>query len=493
MTTQTNTTSRRDFLRTAAGGITALTILPSSVIAGLGHSSPSDKMNIAAIGVGGVGFRNLTHIEHNNIVALCDVDWDFATKSFRRWSRATRYRDFRIMLDNEKNIDAVLIATPDHTHSVAAMAAMQLQKHIYVQAPMAHSVFEARRMSETARMYNLVTQVGSQSVSADNVRDITEILWEGIIGPVTKVDAWTHSPEWKQGLKYPEESQRVPRDLDWDLFLGPANEIPYHSTYTPYGWRAWWKFGNGAPGSIAPHLLQPVFHALKLDAPEFVEASSTQMNLQSAPVAQKIVFEFARRDNLPRLAMPRLLLSWYDGGLRPETPVSIHQNVDMNNYPEGVIFYGEKGLLICGIEGQDYKIILDGKIENFTPQRKLYRVDNALNGGHENDWLRACKENPDNRLMPLATLANQLALTETILVGNMAVRLQSLRKKLEWNSAQMRFVNINNYEEFTITQKSDVFIQNGIPKFEIKTTAHNASHFVEKAVRPVYRSGWQQI
>ena len=487
------TTSRRSFLKTSLTGVSALTILPSSLIAGLGHRAPSDKLNIAAIGVGGVGFRNITNLENNNIVALCDVDWDYATKAFRRWSNAARYKDFRLMLENEKNIDAVVIATPDHTHSVAAMAAMQEQKHVYVQAPMAHSVFEARRMSETARMFNLVSQVGNQSASGNETRDICEIIWSGAIGEIERVDAWTSQPEWPQGNKYPQRSMRVPRDLDWNLFLGPSPEIPYHSTYTPFGWRAWWKFGNGALGSVAPHLLQPAFAALKLSAPIEIEAATSNVNLESAPVSQRLVFGFARRDNMPRLAMPAMKLYWYDGGLRPEIPAGMPPETSLVNYPEGLVFHGTKGMIICASEGKNYRVIINGELVNVTPEQKIHRINNAYSGGHEADWVRACKENSANRLAPAASFGTQLPLSESILVGSMAVRLQSLRKKLIWNSAQMRFTNINDYEEFEISETGEMYIQNGIPKFDVNISRHNASHFVNQAVRPVYREGWQQI
>lgn len=488
----TNNT-RRAFIKTSLTGITALTILPSTVISGLGHPAPVDKLNIAAIGIGGVGFRNLSNLKNENIVALCDVDWDYGQKAFRRWSNAKQYKDYRVMLENQKDIDAVIIATPDHTHSVAAMAAMQLQKHVFVQAPMAHSVFEMRRMNETARVFNVVSQVGNQSASGDEVREICELIWAGTIGEVKEVYAWTLHPQWPQGIYYPNKGMKEPRDLDWNLFLGPSPEIPYHSTYTPFGWRAWWNFGNGALASMGPHILESVFRALKLNAPSEVEGSSTSINLESAPAAEKIVFTFNRRDNLPKVAMPKVKLTWFDGGFLPEKPDQFPPSLSMGNDEGGLLFFGSDGMLVCEPEGRNYRVIKNGEVVESKVEKVLYRIVNPYDGGHENDWVRACKETVENRLLPSANFETETALTETILVGTLAIRMQSLGKKLKWDSAQMRFLNIDQYEEFEISKMGERYIQNGIPKFDMETSKYNAAHFVDQTVRPIYRNGWKQI
>ena len=485
--------SRREFIRTSIAGIGALTILPSTVIAGLGHRAPSDKLNIAAVGIGGIGYQNLINIESENIVALCDVDWDYGQKSFRRWSNASKYKDFRVMLENEKGIDAVLIATPDHTHSVVAMAAMQLQKHVYVQSPMAHSIFEARRMNETARVFNVVSQVGNPCASGDEIREICELIWSGAIGEIKEVYAWSSDPLWKQGDFYPDKKLKIPKDLDWDLFLGPAEDLPYHSTYTPYGWRAWWRFGNGVLGTSGSQILEPVFKALKLNSPVEVFANSTKINLDSAPAAQQIVFEFDRRDNLPKLSMPGVKLFWYDGGLKPELPDGIPNDVKIGNEKGGLIFKGSDGLLICGSEGVDFAIVKNGKKIQMNVDRTLHRIVNPFTGGHELDWVRACKESVSNRLNTSANFDSQSALTETILVGALAVRLQSLKKKLQWDSSQMKFLNIDFYEEFEVQKSSEMYIQNGVTKFDVELNKYNAYRFVNQTVRPIYRNGWQQI
>jgi predicted dehydrogenase len=493
MSENKNNTSRRHFLKTSVAGISALTILPSSVISGMGYPSPSDKLNIAAIGIGGVGYRNLLNLENENIVALCDVDWDYGEKGFRRWSNASKYTDFRKMLEQEKHIDAVVVATPDHTHSVAAMAAMQLQKHVYVQAPMAHSIFEMRRMNETARVFDVVSQVGNQCASGDEVREICEVIWSGSIGAVCEVHAWSSQPKWKQGGFYPDKKMKVPKTLDWDLFLGPAPFIPYHSDFTPFAWRKWWAFGNGALGHMGPHILEPVFSSLKLGAPEEIEASSTTVNIESAPQAERITFHFSRRDNLPKLAMPALKLHWYDGGLRPELLHSIPTSLKIGNDEGGVIFIGDEGILICGAEGRDYVVVKNGAVVDLDVKKQLHRIVNPYDGGHEKDWVRACKESSSNRLAPLAEFESQTALTETVLLGTLAVKLQSLSRKLKWDRAQMRFLNITDDEEFEFSSQGDLYIQNGVPKFNEKVSSYNAARFVDQTVRPIYREGWRQI
>jgi predicted dehydrogenase len=484
--------TRRDFVKTSLLGLGALTVLPSSVISGLGHVPPSEKLNIAGIGVGGRGFKNLSNLKNENIVALCDVDSDYGSKAFRRWGMATQYTDFRVMLEKEKSIDAVVIATPDHTHSVAAMASMQLQKHVFVQAPMAHAVFEMRRMVETARVYNVVSQTGNQGASGDNTRDIAEILWSGAIGEISEVHAWTNHPLWEQGMRFPENSENEPRALKWNLFVGPADFIPYNSTFTPYGWRAWWRFGNGALGTMGPHLLEPVFRALKLNAPVEIEASSTTLNLDSAPGAQKITFGFSRRNNLPQLAMPPVKLFWHDGGLKPNVPDGLPFNPLERYSKDGVIFSGSKGYLCCGTEGDDYKVIRNGETVTIEPDKKMHRIEGSVLG-HEADWVRACKEPQQNRLAPSSDFESQAALTETILVGSLAVRLQSLHRKLIWDSAQLKFSNISQDDEIVITENKGLYFENGLPKFNISEKRLNARYFADKTIRPNYREGWQQI
>jgi hypothetical protein len=484
--------SRREFLKTTLTGVTALTILPSNVIASLGRPMPSDKLNIAAIGVGGVGFRNLNNLKNENIVALCDVDWEYGQKAFRRWPNSPKYKDFRLMLENEKNIDAVVIATPDHSHAIAAMSAMQLRKHVFVQAPMAHSVFELRRIVETAKIFDVSTQVGNQIASSDFSREISETIWAGIIGEIREVFVWTSEPGWIQGEELPDKKMIVPRNLDWDLFVGPSAFIPYHPAFTPYGWRAWWKFGNGALGAAGPHLLEPVFRALKLKSPMSVEASSTYYSLDSAPKAERILFEFKKRDNLPDVAMPSVKIHWLDGGLLPEFPEKLPAEISLKDFTNGIFFMGSDGMIIANTINEKFQIVKNGEVISFDANKVIHRIENST-GGHETDWVRSCKESPSNRLQCSASFESQAPMTETLLVGTLALRLQSLGKKLFWDSSQMKFSNIDIFEEFEISSPRDFRIENGIATINGSSKKYNAAHFVDQTVRPIFRENWKQI
>jgi hypothetical protein len=484
--------SRREFLKTTMVGISALTILPSTVVSGFGKPMPSDKLNIAAIGIGGVGSRNLNNLKNENIVSLCDVDWEYGMKAFRRWPNASKYKDFRIMLEKEKNIDAIVIATPDHTHAISVLAALQLNKHVFVQAPMAHSIFEMRRMVETAKVFDVSTQVGNQIASSDFSREISETIWAGAIGEIRDVFVWTPETGCNQLEELPDRKMKVPSSLDWDLFVGPSTFIPYHPEFTPFGWRAWWNFGNGVLGSAGPHMLEPVFRALKLKSPLAVEASSSFLNLDSAPKVEKILFEFQKRDNLPKVAMPSVKIHWFDGGLLPELPDKLPEEISLKDYKLGFIFFGSDGMIIANPTNEKFQLIKDGEVVTFETEKIIHRIENS-SAGHETDWIRSCKESSINRLSCSANFESQAALTETILVGTLAIRLQSLKKRLEWDINQLKFSNIDIFEEFEITSPKRYFIENGIITLSNSNKKFNVSHFVDQVVRPIYRENWAQI
>ena len=279
------TVSRRQFAATSALAALSAAIVPSRV---LGADAPSNKLNIAAVGVGGMGASNLKACEGENIVALCDVDSAYAAKTIGLYPQARLYRDYRVMLEKEKGIDAVVIATPDHTHAVITMAVMQAGKHVFCQKPLAHTVVEARRITEAARRYKVQTQMGNQGHSYESMRLLREWLDDGAIGNVTEVHAWTDRPvggdPWSDFAVHarPTDTPPVPETLDWDLWLGPVPFRPYHPDYHPMKWRAWLDFGTGALGDMGCHILDPAFWALELGAPTTVEATSTH-NAPSAP------------------------------------------------------------------------------------------------------------------------------------------------------------------------------------------------------------------
>jgi predicted dehydrogenase len=487
--------NRRQFISATATAFAGMTILPSHVIAGLGHKPPSSKLNIAGIGVGGMGYNNLKNMETENIVALCDVDWDYAGKSsFKAWSRAKQYKDYRVMFEQQKDIDAVMIATPDHSHALPAVMAMRNGYHVYVQKPLSHSIYEARVMAETAKTYGVATQMGNQGNSDEGIRQICEWIWAGTIGEVTHVDTWTNRPIWPQGLQRPTKNMREPKDLDWNLFIGTASYRPYHEIYTPWNWRGWWDFGTGALGDMACHILDPVFMALKLESPVTVQGSSTPVSFESAPNAEFVIFEFPRRDNLPKVAMPEVTVHWYDGGMMPPRPDELLPGEAMGDADGGCIFHGTKGKIMCGTYAKNPQLLPTRMMESFTPpQKTLRRISNAMQGGHEQDWIRACKESKETRLEASSHFGYAGPLTETVLAGVLAVRLQSLDRKLQWDGKTMRFTNISHTDMLRVMSKDNFEIINGHPKFNREFSEIPAVSMVEEWVRHNYREGWEQI
>lgn len=490
-----NTISRRNFLGTSAAIAAGFTILPSHVIAGFGHKPPSDKLNIAGIGVGGMGHRNLRNMETENIVALCDVDWNYAGRnSFLRWPLAKKYWDYREMFEKQKDIDAVVIATPDHSHALPALMAMREGKHVFLQKPLAHSVYESRILRETANHYGVATQMGNQGNSDEGIRQICEWIWAGTIGEVTHVDAWTNRPIWPQGLERPQKEQRIPKTLNWDLFIGPARIRPYNKIYHPWNWRGWWDFGTGALGDMACHILDPVFKALMLEYPVSVQGSSTPVNIESAPNAEFVKYEFPRRDNLPKVAMPEVTVHWYDGGLMPPRPDELEAGEPMGDESGGCIFYGSSGKIMCGTYAQNPTLLPTKEMAHFNqPQKSIRRITNAMNGGHEQDWIRACKEDKNARLEASSHFNYAGPLNEMVVMGVLAVRLQSLQRKLLWDGPNMRFTNIGPSDQIKALAKDKFEIVNGDPKFNKEFKTLPALETAEEWIRHTYRQGWEQI
>ena len=305
-----DTISRRQLLGSAVA-VGAFTIVPSYVLGLEGQKPPSEKLNIATVGAGGMGRGNTKRCADagENIVALCDVDDKKAADVYKTYPNAKTYKDFRKMLEEQKNIDAVIVATPDHTHAVAAIMAIKMGKHVYCQKPLTRTVYEARKLTEAAREAKVATQMGNQGHSGEGIRLVCEWIWAGAIGPVRDVHAWTNRPVWAQGIDRPKEKPPIPKELDWDLWIGPSPERPYNPCYHPFAWRAWVDFGSGALGDMACHILDPAFWALKLKYPVAVEAcSSTRMAgsgwdkvgvRDSYPDASIVRYKFPARDIRP--------------------------------------------------------------------------------------------------------------------------------------------------------------------------------------------------
>jgi predicted dehydrogenase len=423
--------NRRDFLLSGTAAA-AFTIVPRHVLGGPRYTAPSEKLNIAGIGVGGKGAGDIGAVSTENIVALCDVDDKRAGETFEKYPKAKKYRDFRRMLEKEKNIDAVVVATPDHVHAPASMMAIKMGKHVYCEKPLTHSIYEARMLTEAARKYKVATQMGNQGHSGEGARLICEWIWAGAIGKVREVHAWTDRPIWPQGIERPEETPPVPPTLAWDLWLGPAPERPYHPAYLPFKWRGWWDFGTGALGDMACHIIDPVFWALKLGYPTSVEAVSTKVNSETAPTASIIYYEFPAREG-----MPAVRLTWYDGELMPARPQELEEGRRMGSRNGGALFVGDKGKLVCGCYGKNPRLIPERKMQAFErPAKTIPRVK-----GHHEDWVQACKGGK-----PACSNFDYAGpLTEVVLLGNLALRTG---KGLDWDGRNMRVTNVPEANQY---------------------------------------------
>ena len=437
-------TSRRSFLKHTTAAATALSVVPGHVLGLRGQTPPSGKLNIAGIGIGGMGRNNLAKLaDSENIVALCDVETSERTgKIFALYPKAEKYRDYRVMLEKQKNIDAVIVATPDHTHGVVGMAAIKAGKHVYIQKPLAHSVFEARTLTEAARQHKVVTQMGNQGHSNDGTRQIAEWIGSGAIGTVREVHAWTNRPVWPQGIEVerPKETPPVPEGFDWDMWLGPAPYRPYHPTYAPNAWRAWWDFGTGSLGDLGCHVLDPVFWALKLGHPTSIEGcistywegfwKKTQPKNETYPRSSIVRYKFPARDDLPPVK-----LTWWDGGLMPPRPEELEEGKRMGDADGGVLFHGDKGTLMCGCYGLEPRLIPDTRMKEFNqPTPTIPRIPGGQNG-HEKDWARACKGGPPAS----SSFEYSGPMSEVVLLGNLAVRFPEQR--LLWDGPSLKVTN----------------------------------------------------
>jgi hypothetical protein len=480
--------TRRSFIGTTGAVAAGLTILPSSVISGLGKRAPSDKLNIAVVGIGGVGKSNLNAVKNTeNIVALCDVDWDYAKEVFDANPGVKRFYDWRKMLDEMGNsIDAVIVATADHTHAIIGATAMTLGKHVYVQKPLTHTVYESRLLTKLAAKYKVATQMGNQGASGEGVNLIIEWITNGEIGDVKYVETWTNRPIWPQGLNRPEKGEWVPDTLNWDLFIGPAPMRPYHSIYHPWNFRGWWDFGTGALGDMACHIMHPVFKSLKLKYPVKAQGNSTLLLTDCAPTAQMVKLVYPERiaPKGSKVKYPAVDVIWYDGGLMPMKPAGWPAGTGYD--PDGgVIFHGSKDKLICGCYGRD-PWLLSGRMPN-VPKTERRVVDNK----HELDWVRACKESPESRIPSKSDFAEAGAFNEMVVMGVLAVRLQGLNKELEWNGEKMQFTNISESDAIKIVTEYRFSIEAGHPSNDNKyTPSINAREFATEMIKHNYRKGW---
>lgn len=456
--------SRGQFIRQTALTACGFMILPRHVL-GRGFIAPSDKLNIAGIGVGGKGAGDLMEFAKSpyvNIVSLCDVDDRQAKDARKKYAKATYYRDFRDMLDKEhKNIDACSISTPDHTHAVATLAAMQLGKHVYTQKPLTHNIYEARQLAEAAKQYKVVTQMGNQGGSGDGVRKAQEMYEAGLIGEVVEAHAWTNRPVWPQGIPTPTGKFDVPAELDWNLWLGPASFIDYNPAYLPFNWRGWWAFGTGALGDMACHIMDPIFRILPIRYPDAAECSVATIwkemwndspNMDACPPASIIHLNYPRTDGRGNIR-----ISWHDGGLLPGRPEELLPGEPFGNWDGGVLLVGTKGKMLIDCYGANPRLLPTLKMKDLDIKPTLPRVPE----GHYLQWVNACRAGYGN-----ATTSSPFEyagpFTESILMGNLAIRSWMLknpklkgwddkylgRKKLLWDAPNMRITNFEEANQF---------------------------------------------
>ena len=492
--------SRRNFIKGSVGAAAAI-MVPGRVMGKrYGYVAPSDKMNIAGVGIGGVGRRNLKNMRTENIVALWDVDWSYAAKAFNDYPEAERFKDWREMFDKMgKQIDGVLVATPDHTHAVITAHAITLGKHVFTQKPLTHSVYEARLLAKLAKKYRVATQMGNQGNSFSWCRQVAEWIWSGAIGEVTEVHCWTDRPIWPQGLSKPTENVPVPETLSWDLFVGPAEMRPYHPSYTPWNWRGWYDFGTGALGDMALHIMDPVCWALGLGHPKSIIASSTLSNLYSPPHAEMITYTFPERPKKGKVKMPEVKIYWYDGGLMPPRPEELADGEMMGDADGGIIFVGTKGKIMTGCYGMNPTLLPKSRMKDFKePSPILRRVPGGegniwKSNAHEQDWIRACKESPQNRTEASSNFQFSAPFTEWVDMGVIAVRLAGiygLHRELQWDGEGMRFTNISANDKVKIVNFDDFKVVDGHPHFDRRFAEFNAQEMADEWIRHTYHNGF---
>jgi predicted dehydrogenase len=501
MTRSIKSVSRRKFMAETAAAAVGFSIVPRRVLGGLGYVPPSDKINIAFIGVGAQGLRVMLHfLKEPDVqgVAVCDVNktgnnypqwsqhefcnsvqkllgvssgWDWLSpdqpiqlthslgvtggmagrepcqkivdgyygtqQRSGQYHGCAAYSDFRELFEKQHDVDAVVVCATDNLHAAISAAAMQKRKHVFCQKPLTHTIYEARRVAEIARETKVATQIAVGNQASEATRLLCEWIWSGAIGPVREVKNWSSRPYWPQGLERPKEGEAVPEGLDWDLWLGPAPARPFHHAYTPFVWRGWTDFGCGALGDMGSYSFDTIFRVLKLDAPVSVEASSTDRYEETYPVASIIRFDFAARGD-----MPPVKFTWYDGGLKPERPEELEPDRpfrgDGEEEDEGLLFIGDRGKILCGFNGGHPKLIPQARMDSFQqPAKTLPRSP-----GNEREWLDACKGGSGK---PGGNFEFEGMVTETLLLGCVAARLG---QKFSWDRANLKIDNSDKLQNY---------------------------------------------
>ena len=471
MSKKKSNNTRRDFIKNSALALGGFYILPRHVLGGKGFIAPSDKLQVAGIGAGGKGESDLYNFYKSgkaDIAFLCDVDDRQSVTSRKRYPNAKYYKDYREMLDKEsKFIDAVSVSIPDHMHGVAAMAAMQLGKHVYVQKPMAHDIYEARMMTKAAHDYNVVTQMGNQGSSGDGVRVLQDWYYAGLIGDVHTIYCYTDRPVWPQGVVRPTTASTIPSELDFNLWLGTAPQKDYFTDLLPFNWRGWWDYGTGALGDMACHIMAPAFAVVGLGYPVSAECSvATRYTApwqrvyspDSPPAASHIILTFKGQNGKPDVK-----LHWMDGGIQPERPAELGPNEMMGDGGNGVIFEGTKGKMMAGTYGVNPQLLPTNLTKTTKVAESVARVKGGAEG-HYAAWVEACIAGPGSDLAKNLSSHFDIAgpLTESVLMGNLAIRsydIKNIDKKgdasypgrniqLMWDGPNMKITNFDEANQF---------------------------------------------
>lgn len=463
--------SRRDFVKKSGLAAAGFMIVPRHVLGGPGFIAPSDKLLIAGIGVGGKGESDLTSFHQSGkaeIAFLCDVDDRRAAASRERFPKAKYYKDYRELFDKEsKNFDAVSVSTPDHNHAVQTMPAMELGKHVYVQKPLTHDIYEARKLTEAEKKYEVVTQMGNQGASGDGVRRMKEWYDAGIIGEVEEVYVWTNRPVWPQGIPWPAQSNKVPAELDWKLWLGTAPYKEYVDGLVPFNWRGWWDYGTGALGDMGCHLIEPAFSVLGLGYPKEVECSVGSVYVdefkrgyfpESCPPSSHVIMSFDDKNGKP------LKLHWMDGGIKPMRPEELGPEETFGDGGNGALIVGTKGKMMCGTYGLNPRLLPTSKTEEVNLPQKYARVKDGMDG-HYAQWVEAAIAGYGKKeLSSPFSIAGPL--TEALLIANLAIRGYDIEKerigengesqlyypgrdiKMLWDAENMRVTNFEEANQF---------------------------------------------
>jgi len=422
--------TRRNFLTTGAA-VLGFNIIPRHVLGAPGQPPPSGKLNIGCVGIGGQGCevtKDLSRLPNVNIAALCDVDEAYAAHTIAEYPGIPFYKDYRVMLDKEQGLDAVMVATPDHWHAPISIAAMRMGKHVYCEKPLAHSIEEARLMGKIAAETKVVTQMGNTGHASQGLRLTKEWIDAGAIGTVSEVHVWTDRPgKWwdSQGRRRPAAGPPVPKTLDWNLWQGPAPEHAYHPLYLPGKWRGWFDYGCGALGDMMVHNADPAWFALDLGAPIAVEASTAETNPDSFPLWSVVTWHFAAKGRRGPIKV-----TWHDGGKLPEPPPGFDSSRPLED--NGIIFLGDKGSILAPGWCGKPRIFPDSLAKSFVlPARSLPRSP-----GHRKEWVDASiAGKPEDAK---AGFWYSAPFTEALLLGVLPIRLG---KRIEWDAAAMQAVN----------------------------------------------------